>query len=663
MASGTINLTKSGSGNMKGRIVWSSTSNGAIKNSSTVTASLQVARTDSYTTYGTWKGNLNIGGTNKDVSWYGSVSSSWVEVYSFSITKAHSSNGSGSCYISGKCNAPTETKLEGTSVSGSATVTLDTIPRASSISATNANIGSATKITIDSKNSSFTHTLTYEFEGLTGTIATKTSNNPVNWTVPTSFYAKIPNAKYATCKITCSTYSGNTKIGDSTTTTFRATASESACKPTLNPSVEDKGAVSITLTGSPTTKIIKGYNSCAVNTGAAARNGATLKSYSITCGDKSIKTASGALAYVNSGKFVFTATDSRGYSTSETVNLTLIEYIKPTCSVSVSQPSATDTSLNFTIKGDFFNGSFGAVNNALTVQYRYKVNDGSYSAWTAASATISGSTYKASGAIANLDYRSTYTIEARVLDKIYNGNTEPAITSAEVKVKTTPIFDWGENDFNFNVDIKAQENLIFKNGGVGIRGTTTDGEEIQAVQPCNSNNNCVFGFGGYDKGIGATNLYGNDVNILTNSDLTVNGGGGVYSLLGLAKLMSSTITLPVTVTPGSGYSNCSASATIVGGMLRMYMTATRSTNANAGDISNETVMTINVEHNGKLSSIAGMSFVNGSTGATANFQATTAKVNDNVTAITVSICGTGVGDNGWNSQWAMPCAFNLAAFV
>ena len=53
---------------------------------------------------------------------------------------------------------------------------LTTIPRASSVSATNANIGSETTITIARASSSFTHTITYKFGSLTGTIATKTTS-------------------------------------------------------------------------------------------------------------------------------------------------------------------------------------------------------------------------------------------------------------------------------------------------------------------------------------------------------------------------------------------------------------------------------------------------------------------------------------------------------
>lgn len=127
MASGTINLGTSGY--LQGQIVWSSYSNGSSANSSNVTASLQVRRTNSYTTTGTWTGNLNIGGNNQSYSIHTGVSNSWVTLKSFSTTISHNSNGQGSCYIQGKVNAPSGTSLAGKSLSAESTVGLDTIPR------------------------------------------------------------------------------------------------------------------------------------------------------------------------------------------------------------------------------------------------------------------------------------------------------------------------------------------------------------------------------------------------------------------------------------------------------------------------------------------------------------------------------------------------------
>lgn len=128
MASGTISLGTNGK--LQGRIVWSSVAGTSSQNYSTVTGTIQAARTDSYgPTYGTWTGNLNINGTNQTFSTYASINASWVTLLSFSVTVNHNDNGTGTCTISGKVTGPTGTSMSGKSVSGSQTVTLDTIPR------------------------------------------------------------------------------------------------------------------------------------------------------------------------------------------------------------------------------------------------------------------------------------------------------------------------------------------------------------------------------------------------------------------------------------------------------------------------------------------------------------------------------------------------------
>lgn len=134
MASGTINL---GSNNSKlaGRIVWSSSSNGSSANSSQVSGTFQIRRTDGYTTKGTWTGSMNIGGKVESFSHAStSISSDWVTMISFTITREHYNDGSGECYLDGTCYAPSGTALAGATVTGSQTVALDKIPRYASIS-------------------------------------------------------------------------------------------------------------------------------------------------------------------------------------------------------------------------------------------------------------------------------------------------------------------------------------------------------------------------------------------------------------------------------------------------------------------------------------------------------------------------------------------------
>lgn len=135
MASG--NFSFGGSGYLEGKIEWSSSSNGSVANSSSVTARLYARRTNDYTTYGKdWSGYIRIGASQVDISFDSSVSvsSSWVLMASVSTTVLHSDSGVGSVVVSGSVTGPTGTSLAGSTVGGSKTVSLDTIPRFASVS-------------------------------------------------------------------------------------------------------------------------------------------------------------------------------------------------------------------------------------------------------------------------------------------------------------------------------------------------------------------------------------------------------------------------------------------------------------------------------------------------------------------------------------------------
>ena len=373
---------------------------------------------------------------------------------------AHTPDGSKSFTVSGFSGW---IYASGNTYASSQTFTLPTIPRASSVSCSTANIGSNATITINRASTSFTHTLTYSFGSLSGTIATKTSSTNISWTIPTTFYGQIPNSKSGTGTITCDTYSGSTLIG-SKSTSFTATVSESASKPTLNPTAVDSNTTTTALTGD-SSKFIKYYSNASVATGAQARNSATLKSQKITCGAKSITSASGTINAVESGSFTFSATDSRGYTTTQTLNKTLIEYIKLTCSLNAGAPTTAGVA-TLKISGNYWDGTFGKVANTLTVQYRYKTQGGSYGSWTTVSATKSNNTYNATATISGLNYQNTYVFQARAIDKLATINTD------EQARRTTPIFDWSKNDFNVNGDFTVNGETTIT-GATTITGTTT----------------------------------------------------------------------------------------------------------------------------------------------------------------------------------------------
>lgn len=224
--------------------------------------------------------------------------------------------------------------------------------------------------------------------------------------------------------------------------------------PIINPQAEDCNSRTLELTGNKN-RFVRYYTHLKYTIEKSAKKGATIQSVNVECGSKSkseVDLSGGILNNIDSGVVKFSITDSRGNTTTKVLAKSFVEYIKLTCNMEVSAPT-TDGSLNISASGNYFNGSFGAVNNSLTVQYRYKTNGGNYTNWASMTTSISGNTYSASASITGLNYKSSYTFQIRAIDKLLT------INSPEKTVKTVPLFDWGANDFNFNVDTSVNGDL------------------------------------------------------------------------------------------------------------------------------------------------------------------------------------------------------------
>lgn len=380
-------------------------------------------------------------------------------------------------------------------VSGNTTVAATARVLASGVKATNANIGEQSTITVTKYNNNYYHSLQYAFGGLSGYITSsggvsgsevKFSNATVNFTVPTSFYAKIPNAKSGTCTITCRTYSSassTTILGSAVTCTFTATAKESTCKPALTGTVTDVNSITAALTGN-SGKLVRYMSAAECVLNATAKNSATISSRRINNTDVTLDGGSykKTINSVSSNAFTFETTDSRGYKTTASVTPTMVNYVKLTCNPVVSRVTPTGNDIKITITGDYFSGSFGAVTNTLTLQFRYRKSTAtSWGGWnvisgnniqygTRQSGGITIPTYTVSithtlGDASSYQYAYDIDVYARDGKCTVGGETKylTAITRIQRLPMGVPVFDWGENDFNINVPLNV-------NGDITSRG-------------------------------------------------------------------------------------------------------------------------------------------------------------------------------------------------
>lgn len=440
------------------KITWSATQS-TVLNASEVTATLSYTRTNSgYETYGTWIGSITIGGKKLEGTKSVTITNgTYTEVITHKATIYHNSDGTKTITISA-LGAISGTTLSKTTISKS--ITLDTIPRASSITCTSAVIEQESTIKINRASSAFTHTITYSFGSLRGTIATKTTATTVYWQVPISFYEELGNNASGTVTLTCTTYNGTSTLG-TRSINVTVTMGSDVAKPTLAPKVYDTDEYTIALTGDRNI-IIQNYNNVYVETGAEPSHGATLTIQTISDGSETISAASGYFENTDSNSFTVSAKDNRGYIATQTISKTLIPYVKPTCNLTAKNPD-TSGSISFEISGRFFNESFGAQTNTILLHYRVKEEDNDWGEWVAIEPTITDGNYKIAGTVEGLDYKNKYTLQARVADLIHNGTYKGRVNSSQRTVKAVPVFDWGANDFAFNVPVVF--NAGFTNNG------------------------------------------------------------------------------------------------------------------------------------------------------------------------------------------------------
>lgn len=434
-------------------IIWEETEVNIANNTSKVTATSYIyCKAHTAYNYNTYNHTITINGQTFTTSVAGISLSPGVvkQLASASKVITHNADGSKSINISASSpNLPAGGGYGPSSGSASGTATLTTIPRASSVACADGNIGSSTTININRASSSFTHTLTYNFGGLTGTIATKTTNTSIGWTIPTTFFAKIPNSKSGQGTITCQTYNGNTLIGSSTCT-FNAFVINS--NPTVSATVQDVNSTTTALTGNAN-KIVKYFSNAKIVTTATPKNSATISSVKVVCSNKSATGTNVTINNVESNVFNITATDSRGLVTSTTVTKTLVNYIKcAITSIKLERLSTTSNTVKATINGNFFNASFGAKTNTLTLKWRYRIKGGTWNSYANLTTTKSGNTFSYSGNLGtNFDFQEEYDFEVVVTDLLMSETRTIHVT------RGIPIIDIGKNDVNINGRLNVNE--------------------------------------------------------------------------------------------------------------------------------------------------------------------------------------------------------------
>lgn len=328
-----------------------------------------------YLTFSWTEKSQSIENNTTEISWTlkgGGTTSQWVKGRNFKLTidgkTVYSFGGGANTYVSIKnggviasgtytfthntdgtrsFNAYVEAGIYVWAVNctGSKTFTLDTIPRTSSFTVSNASVDMGTAVTfnITRAATSFTHTLTLTWGNTVSTIGTGIATSK-SWTIPLSLANDLPSSTSSGCTITCITYSGSTEIGRKTLAmTLKVPSS-------IKPSISGV-TISEAVSGlaSKFGAYIQNKSKLKVVTSASGSYSSTIKSYSTKILGKTYSggtITSNVLDSSGSVSVAVTVTDSRGRTATTTKTVTVTPYSDPTISIFTAQRCNSDGTLN-----------------------------------------------------------------------------------------------------------------------------------------------------------------------------------------------------------------------------------------------------------------------------------------------------------------------------
>jgi hypothetical protein len=396
-----------------------------------------------FDTVGSRNASITINGTTQSITKAFNVcasgSTSWATnpylIQTATQRVYHNNDGTKSITISVRANGyadvygPSSSTASSADCTASGTITLNTIPRASTITSVgNVTLGNTCSVQWTPASSGFkykvkfslgswSYTTDYISPGVTSVYTYD------DYTIPntSALLDDIPNSTTGTMTATLYTYnSSNTQIGSASSKTFTVTVPSSVV-PTVG---------TITITPQTYSYLIQNKNTVTVSvSGCTAGTGSNIKSYTFSGpGLSSTTTSTSAISSVISSSgtktYTVTVTDNRGRTASKTASITCYAYSQPSISLNAYRV-ASSTSTTENDSGTYvrctYSLAFSSVNNAndITVKILYKKS--SASSWSSVTVLTDSKTTSGNYTLSGIDAASTYIVYATVTDN-YGGS-------------------------------------------------------------------------------------------------------------------------------------------------------------------------------------------------------------------------------------------------
>lgn len=323
------------SGHYELRVDWSA-SQSITNNTSTITAKIYLVNDWALDISGRTGNTITIDGKSYSFS-SSEIRTTGTHLLATITSDPITHNSDGSKSISMSCSWKLNATISGTpykTMTASANVTLDTIPRKSTLSVGNGTLGTAQTLTVTQQASSFKHsikavcgssTLYIKADGTTSTSEVKHNDCSISFTPPLSWASQNTTGTSLTVKYTITTYNGSAEIGSNAYT--KTCSIPTSVKPTIALDVSDAMGYLETFGG-----YVQGQSKFKIVVTASGSYGSTIKAYKTTADGKTYTKATITSGIVsNSGTLTISATvtDSRGRTANISQNVSVLPYEMP----------------------------------------------------------------------------------------------------------------------------------------------------------------------------------------------------------------------------------------------------------------------------------------------------------------------------------------------
>ena len=408
------------------RIVWQSTQTGESWNGYTRTAKYYIS--------------INGGAESQYSVTYTLPQNSTKTIVDSTITVPHKGDGTGTV----KVRTWMDTDISAGVVEQSKTLTLTTIPRASTItSALARTLGEACSVTWTPLSTKFTYKLNFSLGSwsyTTGVIKPNrtTGYTYTDYTLPLEVASQLTKAAKGTMTVILATFSdadGKTQVGENATSSFEVTVpNNSLTQPTVSMTLTPINNLSAPYNG----LYIQGFSKVKATLDFSTKYSASVDASNITLEGKAYASPYESATLSGAGKVTVKATvkDSRGFYGTNYIDIDVLPYARPYIVAKSGETSVIaarcDASANFTDSGKYLKikakavyakvVSGGVQRNYGKIKFRYRKEGGAYSSWQQIHNCATGSDEVITPPLLNgaLDSASNYQVQIIATDDFYD---------------------------------------------------------------------------------------------------------------------------------------------------------------------------------------------------------------------------------------------------